>query len=71
MKKMKRLGALIMFMGKRLEEMLNLYFGKRRMANQWTDYENNHFQQNKVENLVIKQGIIGNDKFVWESLITI
>jgi hypothetical protein len=33
MKKMKRLGALIMFKGKRLEEMLNLYLGKLRMAN--------------------------------------
>jgi len=68
MKKMKRLGALIMIKGIRLEEMINLYLGKRRMANKWTDYENNHFQRNKVENLVIKQGI---DKFVWESVITI
>ncbi len=51
--------------------MFNLYLGKPRMANKRTDYENNYFQQNKVENLVIKWGIIGHDKYVWESVITI
>jgi len=49
---------------KKLEEMLSLYLGKQRMANKQTDHENNHFQWNKVKNLVIKQGIIGNDRFV-------
>ncbi len=34
------------------------------MASKQTKYENNHFKWNKVENLVIKQGIIGNDSFV-------
>jgi hypothetical protein len=34
------------------------------MASKQTKYENDHFKWNKVENLVIKRGIIGNDSFV-------
>ncbi len=51
--------------------MLNLYLGKLRMANKQSDYKNNHFQENKVDNLVIKWGIITNDKFVHDSVISV
>jgi hypothetical protein len=39
---------------KKLEELFNLKLGKPIMTNKQTDHENNHFQKNKVKNLVIK-----------------
>ncbi len=42
----------------------HIVLGFEIFKNKQTKYENDNFKWNKVENLVIKQGRIGNDSFV-------